>query len=286
MKNGLNGKEPKLMSVVNCTHCGSAVPARSRFCPECGRPLEDAVPASADTPPTRRVWPPEWGLAAVVLLTAAGVVLLGAQVWIWGILLLVLAAGVFFVQRETERRAGRAVFGKVRSRLSAHRDLVSARSRGQIDLFRLRRELAELQAEQSRGYHELGRAGYVRDRDAVQAARSHLDDVNARITAKNAEVQALLGEMQERVRQVQAQAAPTQRLESPAEPPRIPEPYPPPDEGTPPEPPRMPEPGPDPVPEPSPEPTPEPFPGEPPPEPKHPPAPQTRRRRTSRAQKR
>ena len=274
----MNGKKPELMSIVNCANCGSAVPARSRFCPECGRPLEDATAGSADAPPTRRVWPPEWGLAAVVLLAAAGIVLLGAQVWLWGSLLLVLAGVVFLVQRETERRAGRAVIGKVRSRLSAHRELVSARSRGQIDLFRLRRELAELQAEQSRGYHELGRAGYVRDRDAVQAARSHLDGVNGRIAAKDAEVHALLGEMQERVRQVQAQAAPTQRLESPSEPSRIPEPYPPPDEGTPPEPPRLPEPGPEPVPEP--------FPGEPAPEPEHPPAPQTRRRRTSKAQKR
>jgi hypothetical protein len=266
------------MSVVDCANCGSAVPARSRFCPECGRPLEDAAAVSADEPPTRRVWPPEWGLAAVVLLVAAGIVLLGAQVWLWAILLLVLAAGVFLVQRETERRAGRALFGRMRSRLSAHRELVSARSRGQIDLFRLRRELAELQAEQSRGYHELGRAGYVRDRDAVRAARSHLDDVNARIDAKDEEVRTLLGEMQERVRQVQAQAAPTQRLESPPEPSRIPEPYPPPDEGEPPEPARLPEPGPDPVPEPSP--------GEPAPQPEHPPAPQTRRRRASKAQRR
>jgi hypothetical protein len=273
------------MSVVDCANCGSAVSARSRFCPECGRPLEDARAVSGDEPPTRRVWPPEWGLAAVIILAAAGIVLLGAQVWIWGIVLLLAAGAVFLVQRETERRAGRAMIGNVRSRLAAHRELVSARSRGQIDLFRLRRELAELQAEQSRGFHELGRAGYVRDRDAVQAARTHLDDVNERLAAKEAEVQVLLGEMQERVRKVQAQAAPTQRLASPPEPPRIPEPYPPPDEGTPPEPPRLPEPGPDPVPEPSPEPVPEPFPGEPAPEPERAPPPQTRRRRPSKARK-
>ncbi|HWM14847.1 MAG TPA: zinc-ribbon domain-containing protein [Gaiellaceae bacterium] len=272
------------MSVVDCANCGSAVPARSRFCPECGRPLEDARIVSGDDPPTRRVWPPEWGLAAVVILAAAGIVLLGAQVWIWGIVLLLAAGAIFLVQRETERRAGRAVLGNVRTRLAAHRELVSARSRGQIDLFRLRRELAELQAEQSRGYHELGRAGYVRDRDAVQAAREHLDDVNERLAAKEAEVQVLLGEMQERVRRVQAQAAPTQAL-SAQEPPLVPEPYPPPDEGTPPEPPRLPEPTPDPVPEPSPEPVPEPFPGEPAPEPERGPPPQTRRRRASKARK-
>ena len=272
------------MSVVDCANCGSAVPARSRFCPECGRPLEDARTISGDEPPTRRVWPPEWGLAAVVVLTAAGVVLLGAQIWIWGITLLLVAAAIFVVQRETERRAGRVVLGNVRSRLAAHRELVSARSRGQIDLFRLRRELAELQAEQSRGYHELGRAEYVRDRDAVQAARTHLDDVNERLAAKEAEVQVLLSEMQERVRRVQAQVAPTEKLEAEG-PPRIPEPYPPPDEGSPPEPPRIPEPEPDPVPEPSPEPVPEPFPGEPAPEPEQAPPPQTRRRRASKARK-
>lgn len=272
------------MSVVDCANCGSAVPARSRFCPECGRPLEDARAVSGDDPPTRRVWPPEWGLAAVVILAAAGVVLLAAQVWIWGIALLLVAGAILLVQHETERRAGRAVLGNVRSRLAAHRELVSARSRGQIDLFRLRRELAELQAEQSRGYHELGRAGYVRDRDAVQAARTHLDDVNERLAAKEAEVQVLLGEMQERIRRVQAQVAPTEKLGA-EEPARIPEPYPPPDEGTPPEPPRLPEPEPDPVPEPSPEPVPEPFPGEPAPEPEHAPPPQTRRRRAPKARK-
>jgi hypothetical protein len=123
----------------------------------------------------------------------------------------------------------------------------------------------------------------------VQAARTHLDDVNERLEAKEAEVQVLLGEMQERVRRVQAQVAPTEKLgaeelgaEGPA---RIPEPYPPPDEGTPPEPPRLPEPEPDPVPEPSPEPVPEPFPGDPAPEPEHAPPPQTRRRRASKARK-
>lgn len=286
MKNGMIGKDPESMSSVDCANCGSTVPARSRFCPECGRPLEDATAVSADSAPTRRVWPPEWGLVVVVLLAAAGIVLLGAQLWIWGAVLLVLAGAVFLVQRAAERLAGRAVIGNVRTRFAARRELVSARSRGQIDLFRLRRELAELQAEQSRGYHELGRSSYVRDREAEQAARSHLDDVDARFVAKEAEVQAVLGEMQERVRQVQAQAAPTQRLESPPEPPRIPEPYPPPDEGTPPEPPRLPEPGPEPVPEPAPEPVPEPFPGDPAPEPEHPPAPQTKRRHTSKAQKR
>lgn len=259
------------MSTVECANCRATVPAASRFCPECGRPLVEAPVEGRSS--TRRLWPPEWGLLVVVLLAAAGVVLLGAQVWLWGALLILLAGGVFLVQHLTERRASRIVMGNVRARLSAHRDLVSARSRGQIELFRLRRELAELQAERSRGFHELGRVGYERDRAAVQAARAHLDDVNARIVAKEAEVEAQLHEMRTRIRSVQAQSAPTRKLEGPPQPPRIPEPYPPPDEGTPP--------GPAPVPEPGPEPVPEPSPERPAPEPEHPPAPQTRRRRAS-----
>lgn len=267
------------MSTVECANCRASVPAASRFCPECGRPLVEAPGAGGSS--VRRLWPPEWGLLVVVLLAAGGIVLLGAQVWLWGGLFLLLAGAVFLVQHLTERRASRVVMGNVRARLSAHRDLVSARSRGQIELFRLRRELAELQAERSRGFHDLGRVGYERDRAAVQAARAHLDDVTARIAAKEGEVEAQLHEMRTRVRSVQAQAAPTRKLEAPPEPPRIPEPYPPPDEGTPPGPAPVPEPGPEPVPEPSPEPVPEPSPERPAPDPEHPPAPQTRRRRAS-----
>ncbi|MGH3022066.1 MAG: hypothetical protein ACRDNI_00285 [Gaiellaceae bacterium] len=267
------------MSTVECANCHANVPGESRFCPECGRPLVEAP--TEETASVRRLWPPEWGLLVVVLLTAAGIVLLGAQAWLWGILLLLLAGGVYLVQRFTEKRASRIVMGNVRSRIAAHRELVSARSRGQIDLFRLRRELAELQAERSRGFNELGRVGYERDRAGVQAARAHLDDVTARIAAKEVELEAHLHEMRSRVRAVQAQAAPTEKLEAPPEPPRIPEPYPPPDEGTPPGPAPVPERSPEPVPEPSPEPVPEPSPEQPAPEPEHPPAPQTRRRRAS-----
>ncbi|HEU4449101.1 MAG TPA: zinc ribbon domain-containing protein [Gaiellaceae bacterium] len=271
------------MSTVECANCHSSVPAQSRFCPECGRPLVEA--RADESVAMRRLWPREWGLAAAVLLGGAGIVLLAAQVWVFGILLLLLAAGVLLVQHEAERRAGRAVVGNVRSRIAAQRNLVSARSRGQIDLFRLRRELAELQAERSRGFLALGRAGYVRDRAGVQAARAHLDDVSGRLEAKEAEVEALLAQMRERVRRVQAQSAPTPSVEAPPEPPRLPEPYPPPDEGEPPGPAPVPEPGPTTVPEPGPTTVPEPSPGEPPPPPGHPPTPQTRRRRASRARR-
>lgn len=264
------------MSTVECLNCGSSVPAQSRFCPECGRPLqEEPLPGARSD--YWRYWPRDALLVLVGVLGATGIVLLGAQVWLWAIVALALAALVLLFRWEEGRRHAGGALGGAWSRLSTHRELVSARSRGQIDLFRLRRELAELQAERGRGYHELGRATHAGDDAAAAAARERLDAVTAGIAGKEGEIGVLLQEMEERVRRVQSQAAPTQRLEAPPEPARVPEPYPPPDEGTPPEPARIPEPFPEPVPERQPD--------DPPPEPERPSPPQTRRRRTSRVKK-
>ena len=154
--------------------------------------------------------------------------------------------------------AGRRATGAAVARVSAQRRVVGARSRGQIELFRLRRELAELQTERSRAYQELGRATHESDADGASRATAQVDDVTARIATKEAEVEALLGDMEQRVRQAQAEVTPTNRLEAPPEPARVPEPFPPPDEGNPPEPAHVPEPSPDdPVPEPEPPPAPE-----------------------------
>jgi hypothetical protein len=245
------------------------VPAEARFCSECGspNPVADGVETRL-----RRYWsPPDLRLLSGLLLAGIGIVLLGAQVWLWAAVALALAAAVFLLRWE----AGRRRTGAAIAVLSAHRRVVGARSRGQIELFRLRRELAELQAERSQSFQELGRATHAGDAHAARAATAHVDDVGARILAKEAEITALLQEKQERVRRAQADATPTSRLAAPHEPARVPEPFPPPDEGSPPEPARVPEPFPEPAPEPSPD--------DPPPEPEHPPAPETRRRRASRA---
>lgn len=245
------------MSVVECPTCGAGVPAGAKFCPECGEPgpALDGVETRL-----RRYWSaPDLTLLAGIALAGAGIVLIGVQAWLWAALALVLALIVFLLRWEAGRRRTGVAF----ARLSAQRRVVGARSRGQIELFRLRRELAELQAEQSRSYQELGRATHTGDAEAAGDATAQVDDVAARIEAKQGEIDVLLKEMRERVRRAQAEPEPGQ----------VPEPFPPPDEGTPPEPARVPEPFPEPLPEPSPD--------DPPPEPEHPPAPETKRRRAS-----
>jgi hypothetical protein len=269
MKYAQRGNEKRSMPAVECPTCGANVPAESRFCSECGtpNPVADGVETRL-----RKYWSaPDLGLLGGLLLAATGIVLLGAQVWLWAALALVLAAAVFLLRWE----AGRRRTGVAIARLSTHRRVVGARSRGQLELFRLRRELAELQSERNQAYQELGRATHAGDAHAARAATAHVDDAGARILAREAEIATLLEEMKERVRQAQGEVTSTNRLEAPPEPARVPEPFPPPDEGSPPEPAHVPEPFPEPVPEPSP--------GDPPPEPEHPPAPETKRRRASRA---
>ena len=234
------------MSSSECRTCGATVAAEARFCSECGSPVPEPDGVEARV---RRYWSaPDLGLLAGVVLAGAGVVLVGAQVWLWAAVALALAALVFLLRWE----AGRRRTGAAIARLSAHRRVVGARSRGQLELFRLRRELAELQAEQGRAYQDLGRATHAGDVQAARAATAQVDDVGARILALEGQVGALVLAMQERVRRAQAEVTPTQPFEV--------------------------QPGPASASEPDPEPSPE----EPPAAPEPPPAPETTRRRTSR----
>jgi hypothetical protein len=183
---------------------------------ECGNAL---------SPPPERassLWPPDLLLAVALVLTAAGALLVGLGIWVWGTLALLLAGAVFFVRWEAGRLAARPAVTGAWSRLSAQRARLRARSRGQLELFRARRELAELNAERSRGYHELGRVTHAGDTSAADAARALLDDVAARIEAKEIEIADLVRKIDERVRTVAGQAAPSPTLETPPEPARIP----------------------------------------------------------------
>jgi len=176
-----------------------------------------------------------------------------------------LAAGILFLtQREAERRAAKYALLGFRERFLATRASLAARSRGQLELFRARRERAELEAERSRGLHRLGHTVFYGDKAGTKSAKADVEAIVERISKKEAEIDTLIRQTGERVQRAQAGVKPTERIEAeqPPEPARIPEPWPPPDEGDPP----------------TPFPDPEPSPAEPPPAPEHPPMPQSKGR--------
>ena len=186
-------------------------------------------------------------LLAAVGVGVAGVVLLAAGLWLAGGLVL-LAAVVVLASRALDvslgfdrRRAGYAL-ADLRGRAAATREAVAARSRAQLELFRARRELAELEGERGRLFHDLGAAVYGGDETGIKAARTAIGAVLERIAAKEDEIETLMRETNERIQRAQAPVQPTERMAAP-DPARVPDPWPPPDEGGVPDPAPTPGPG-------------------------------------------
>lgn len=221
----------------DCPTCGSALPGGARFCPACGREApEDAIGLALPRPGIVE------GVAAVLALLA--VVLLALALWAWALVCLLAAIVLVLGRARVANRRWRPLVHGARARASATREQWAARSREQVEVFRARRELAELESERGRLLHALGAAVYAGDESGTGAARAALDAVGAKIEAKEGEIATLRQQTQERVERAQAEVRPTQVMQVP-EPAQVPEPWPPPDEADLPEPdPQPSEPGP------------------------------------------
>jgi hypothetical protein len=254
------------VSAASCANCGTPLPERARFCPECGLrvdagPDETTVEAlpQAETGPvpvehavaTPRffgVTPPSAVLALAAASLAAGIVLLATRHWIVGGVLVgaAILLGIFFVSLERKlpdsavTRVSNSAARSLRAHAGYAKESVAAHSAARMELFRLRRELADLVARRAEGARVLGEAVYADDQEGTESARAQLAELDGLVRAKEDEMQQTAEKAMERINRAQLQVQPTQ-VETPEPPP---EPYP--------------EPSPPPQPVPVPEPTPEP----------------------------
>ena len=250
----------------SCANCGSRLPKRSRFCPECGTrvgagPGETAVQElppqetgpvpvelSVAAPQFFGVTPPAAVLAlAAASLALAIVLFVSGHVIVGGALLGVAVVLAFFfvglARRLPETPVSRlsvGAVGAVRARAGFAMEALSVHSGTRVELFRLRRELADLLAQRAECARVLGEAVYADDEEGSQSARSRMAELDGLVAAKEEEMEQKAVGAMERIQRAQLQVQPTQ-IETPQP---VPEPYP--------------EPSPAPQPVPVPEPTPEP----------------------------
>jgi hypothetical protein len=266
---------------AECSVCSAKLPAKARFCPECGSRTETSSGETAvQELPTGETGPvPIQPLIAerrffgvppstVLLVLGAGALALAIGLfatgrWPWGLILLGLAIFLLTGFSSQARRlpdetsgVGRAslgVLGSVRARAGAAVETVAAHGSARIELAALRREVGRLVAERGERLRELGEAVYEGNRSATKQLKQGIEALDNEIKEKETQMANVTMEARERIERAQLQVQPTQILRgeedepgSVPEPATVPEPFPPPDEGEPPQPARIPEPFPPP----------------------------------------
>jgi uncharacterized membrane protein YphA (DoxX/SURF4 family) len=266
------------------------LPARSKFCSECGAAVAsgdtvvEEVPPAEDGPTpvepqvSERHYfgvPPSGvllGLGAVGLIAA--IALVASGLWPWALialgLSLFLLTGFISAERQGPREEGRAsrAFSSVLTRAGVAKETIAAQGSARIELARLRRDASALARQRSERARELGEAVYANNATATKELKERMKEIDDELAAKEAQMAKVTIDAQERVGRAKLQVQPTQVVagempdEAP-EPATVPEPSPPPDEGQPPQPAHVPEPYPPPdegdrpkppeIPEPSPQ---------------------------------
>lgn len=268
-------KASEMPMTPECPRCGSTLPTGARFCPSCGLKAEADAPRafSYETVEPRYfgVAPATTVLVLALVSLGVGIAVLATGGAIAGSLLVVagialFAAFVALARRKPDGALARLALSAeraLRSRASRAAGVLAARSAAQLEVLRLRRQAATLQAARVRALLELGDAAYAQDKTRTRQAREAVEHLDEELEAGEARLAEALAEAATRVRRVRIETESTELLEP--QPPRVPEPAPEPH--VPPTPPEIPEPSPEPhvppVPPQIPEPTPAPDPGTP-----------------------
>ena len=232
------------MSAAECANCGSPLPARSRFCPECGTrvgatdgdtQVEDVPPHEPRPAPMDVMWSERrffgvapstglFGLGVGAIVLGFVLLVVGHPLWalvLFVVAVLALAAFVSQTRRLPEQASGVArasvdALEAVKARAGATIETVAAHGNAQIEQMRLRREIGQLNQEREQALVELGAAAYADDDNAVAALKPRLGELNAELEGRKQQIADISDETAERVKEAQLQAQATQVV-TPAE---------------------------------------------------------------------
>jgi hypothetical protein len=211
--------------MASCANCGRRLPKDSRYCPECGQPVEDHETKALELPPDetgpvpvtvtqaeRRyygVTPTGLARGVAVATVAAAIVLFATGHW--PVALVVLGVGVLLLLLSIET-------GVFRERAGVAADSFATRGRARTRLVALRRELRRLGVARSRLLYELGVAVYRDDEQATAVARRRLDALDETWRQREAEMQTVIEQAQDRIRRRRLEVQPTEMVELPDRP--------------------------------------------------------------------
>jgi hypothetical protein len=191
-----------------------------------------------------------------------GVLLFVTGHWPFGLISIGVSVLLVVVFLEAARRRPEGAVARstaealnaFRARAGVAADSLAARGRAARRLIALRRELQRMAQLRNQLLLELGDAVYRADEQGTETARDRVRELDDLAAQREAEMGAVVAQAQERLRRRRLELQSTEMVELPDEPAqpgegdpgpiRIPEPYPPPDEGSPPQPAIIPEPGP------------------------------------------
>ncbi len=211
-----------------CSHCGGQLPENATFCPSCGRRTDLAAPEPREEPiDVHYAEPRYFGLGSPVFvfgvmlaLLAAGIVLVVLGVLVVGVIAIVIAACLLptflaGARRWPETRLARAgvnTADRVRDEADVAVESISTWSKASRDVVRLRKEQFQLRRERDAKIRELGVSVYSEDgrADELMAAAKELDDRRSR---NERELQRTIAGARRRTRKGRAAVVATEIIE-------------------------------------------------------------------------
>ena len=211
-----------------CSHCGGQLPENATFCPSCGRRTDLAAPEPKEEPiDVQYAEPRYFGLGSPVFvfgvmlaLLAAGIVLVVVGALVVGVIAIVLAACLLptflaGARRWPETRLARAgvnTADRVRDEADVAVESISTWSKASREVVRLRKEQFQLRRERDARIRELGVSVYSEDgrADELKSAAKDLDDRRSR---NERELQRTIAGARRRTRKGRAAVVATEIIE-------------------------------------------------------------------------